>query len=157
MFSNTHTMLLSMAFLAKPMFRVNTYHCSSKNKPWMSHGKIFHGLWDNILLHHEIFCDMAKYFAMSLNNAKNIPWHCMEYVLIFLLAHACSFTHSPISVIAKTLVEMISQKCQPKLGQKVHNPITMDRFKMTCLKWLRGFFYACPNGFFLTKISSQKN
>ncbi len=40
---------------------------------------------------------------------------------------------------------MTSQKCQPKLGQKVHGLITMDMFEMTkrffyaCLKWV--FFY----------------
>ncbi len=44
----------------------------------------------------------------------------------------------------KVLVEMISQKCQPRLGQKVHDPITMDTFKTTCPKWLRGVFEAYP-------------
>ncbi len=44
---------------------------------------------------------------------------------------------------------MTSQKCQPRLGKKVHNPITMDTFKMTCPKLLRGFFYAYPKWIFL--------
>ncbi len=29
---------------------------------------------------------------------------------------------------------MTSQKCQLKLGQKVHGLVTMDKFKMTCPK-----------------------
>ncbi len=29
---------------------------------------------------------------------------------------------------------MTSQKCQLKLGQKVHGPETMDKFKTTCAK-----------------------
>ncbi len=58
----------------------------------------------------------------------------MEYVIIFLLAHACSFTHSPVSVVAKILVNMTSQKCQHKPSQKVHGLVTMDRFKTTCPK-----------------------
>jgi hypothetical protein len=28
-------------------------------------------------------------------------------------------------------IEMTSQKCQPKPGQKIHGPVRMDRFKMT--------------------------
>jgi hypothetical protein len=52
---------------------------------------------------------------------------------------------------------MTSQKCQLRLGQKIHGPVTMDRFKTTCPKWLGGFFYACPKWVFLTKISSKKN
>jgi hypothetical protein len=35
---------------------------------------------------------------------------------------------------------MTSQKCQPRPSQKIHSPITMDMFKTTCPKWLRGFF-----------------
>ncbi len=49
---------------------------------------------------------------------------------------------------SKWLVKSTSQKCQFKLGQKVHGPVTMDRFKTTCLKWLRGFFYAYPKWIF---------
>jgi hypothetical protein len=33
-----------------------------------------------------------------------------------------------------TIIQMISQKCQLRLGQKVHGPITMDKFKTTCPK-----------------------
>ncbi len=29
---------------------------------------------------------------------------------------------------------MTSQKCQPRLGQKVHGIVTMDMFKTTCPK-----------------------
>jgi len=39
---------------------------------------------------------------------------------------------------------MTSKKCQPRPGKKVHSLITMDKFKMTCPKWLKGFFYAYP-------------
>jgi len=35
---------------------------------------------------------------------------------------------------------MISQKCQLRLGQKIHGPVTMDKFKMTGPKGLGGFF-----------------
>jgi hypothetical protein len=84
-------------------------HCSSKKKPWMWWGKIFHGLLDNILPHHEIFCDVAKYYAMSHNNIhmveeyiKNIPWHGMEYALRFLFCspeHFQLFACLPTSII----------------------------------------------------------
>ncbi len=30
----------------------------------------------------------------------------------------------------KILARMTSQKCQPRLGQKVHNLVTTDKFKM---------------------------
>jgi len=35
---------------------------------------------------------------------------------------------------SKVLVEMINKKCQLKLGQKVHGPVTMDKFKTICPK-----------------------
>jgi hypothetical protein len=35
---------------------------------------------------------------------------------------------------SKIIVEMTNKKFQPELGQKVHSPITMDKFKMTCPK-----------------------
>jgi hypothetical protein len=38
---------------------------------------------------------------------------------------------------------MIDKKCQPKFGLKVYGPISMDMFKTTCPKWLRGFFDTC--------------
>jgi hypothetical protein len=42
-------------------------------------------------------------------------------------------------------------------SQKVHDPVTMDRFKMICPKWLRGFFYACPKlGLFKPKVVVKK-
>ncbi len=52
-------------------------------------------------------------------------------------------------------IKMTSQKCQSKPGQKVHDPIIMDKFKTTCLKWLKGFFMFVQNGSFFTKISSK--
>jgi hypothetical protein len=33
----------------------------------------------------------------------------------------------------------------------------MDKFKMTCPKWLGGFFNANPKWVFFTKISNKKN
>ncbi len=52
---------------------------------------------------------------------------------------------------------MASKKCQLKLGQKIHGPITMDRFKTTCPKWLGDFFMHVQNEFVFTKIYSEKN
>jgi hypothetical protein len=49
---------------------------------------------------------------------------------------------------------MTNQKCQLKLGQKVHG--LSDKFKMICQKWLGGFFTLAQNGSFLPKISSKK-
>jgi hypothetical protein len=34
----------------------------------MQRGKIFRGLSKNIMPHHKIFHDVAKYFAISFNN-----------------------------------------------------------------------------------------
>jgi hypothetical protein len=52
---------------------------------------------------------------------------------------------------------MTSQKCQPRHGQKIHGLVTMDMFKTTCPKWLKGFFNACPKWvFFLPKILEKK-
>ncbi len=53
-------------------------------------------------------------------------------------------------------IKMTSQKCQSKHSKKIHDPITMDKFKMTCPKWLKGVFYACPKWVFFTKVSSKK-
>jgi hypothetical protein len=76
-------------------------HCSYQNKPWMWHEKIFCGLSKNILPHHEILCDVIKYFATSFNNihmteeyTKNIPWHGMIYIFKFLLVHFSKFASS---------------------------------------------------------------
>jgi len=46
---------------------------------------------------------------------------------------------------------MNSQKCQLKLGQKVHGLVTIDMFKTTCLKWLGGFFDAYPKWVFFSQ------
>jgi hypothetical protein len=51
---------------------------------------------------------------------------------------------------------MTNEKCQLRLGQKVHGLVAMDKFKTTCPKWLKGFFYACQKWSFFTKISSKK-
>jgi hypothetical protein len=34
-------------------------------------------------------------------------------------------------------------------SQKVHGLVRMDKFKTTCSKWLRGFFYAYPKWVFV--------
>jgi hypothetical protein len=52
---------------------------------------------------------------------------------------------------------LISQKCQSKLGQKIYSSVTMDMFKMTCFKWLRGFFDSCAKWVFFDKFFSKKN
>jgi hypothetical protein len=67
MLSNTHTMLLLMTFSAKLMFKVNKPLFISKQTMDVC-GKIFHGLSNNVLPHQGIFCDVAKYSTMSLNN-----------------------------------------------------------------------------------------
>jgi hypothetical protein len=52
---------------------------------------------------------------------------------------------------------MINQKCQFRLGKKVHGLVTMDRFKTTCPKWLGGFFLCSSKmGFFLPKFIVKK-
>jgi hypothetical protein len=50
---------------------------------------------------------------------------------------------------------MTCPKCQPKPSQKVHGLVGMDRFKITCPKWLKGFFDT-QNGFFLPKFLVKK-
>jgi len=49
---------------------------------------------------------------------------------------------------------MTNQKCQLRLGQKVHGP--SHKFKTICQKWLGGFLTLAQNGYFLPKISSKK-
>ncbi len=57
---------------------------------------------------------------------------------------------------SKVLIKMTSQKCQPRHGQKVHGPITMDMFKTICPKWLRGFFMPVQNEYFSPKFIVKK-
>jgi hypothetical protein len=57
---------------------------------------------------------------------------------------------------------MASWKCQLRFGQKVHGLVTMDKFKTTCPKWMRDFFYACPKWvifypFLVKKIKNSSN
>ncbi len=58
---------------------------------------------------------------------------------------------------SKILIKMRSQTCKPRPSEKVHGLITMDKFKTTCLKWLKGFFDTYPKWVSFTKISSKKN
>jgi hypothetical protein len=57
---------------------------------------------------------------------------------------------------SKWLVEMINQKCQFRLGQKVHGLVTMDKFKTTCPKWLGGLFYTSKIGLLWPKFLVKK-
>ncbi len=41
----------------------------------------------------------------------------------------------------------ISQKCQPRLIQKIHDLVTMDMFKTTCSKRLKVFLMFVQNGY----------
>jgi hypothetical protein len=52
---------------------------------------------------------------------------------------------------------MTNKKCQPKHGLKVHDLMIIHMLKMTCWKWLSGFFTPFQNGYFLTKKIDQKN
>jgi hypothetical protein len=52
---------------------------------------------------------------------------------------------------------MVSKKCQPRPSKKIHDPVTMDMFKTTCPKSLKGFFYASPKwAIFYQNLLSNK-
>jgi len=76
-------------------------------------GKKFHGLSKKKIPCHEILCDVAEYFAMSLNNVhvaekiniKNIPWHGMEYALQFL---SCSFEQARLLMLACLPINVVT-------------------------------------------------
>jgi hypothetical protein len=53
-------------------------------------------------------------------------------------------------------LKMTSQKCQLRLGQKARGLVTMDKFKTTCPKWLRGFFLPIQNYLFLPNFLVKK-
>ncbi len=57
---------------------------------------------------------------------------------------------------SKILVEITSQKCQPKLSKKVHGLVTMDMFKTICPKWLRDFLMLVQNGVLKPKFIVKK-
>ncbi len=57
---------------------------------------------------------------------------------------------------SKVLIEMTNKKCQPRLGQKVHDLVTIDMFKTISLKWQVVFFTHVQNGFFLPKFIVKK-
>jgi hypothetical protein len=72
----------------------------------------------------------------------NLGGHCLN--VTWHLSSQWCLTNQKIIWLLCWLVKNTSQKCQPRLGQKVHDLVTTDRLKTTCPKWLRGFFYACP-------------
>jgi hypothetical protein len=89
---------------------------------------------------------------MSFNlggHCLNATWHLLSQNGVWLVKKSfdCYIYQS------KVLVEITSQKCQPRPNKKVHGPITMDKFKTTCSKSLRGFFLRLPKmGLFNKKI-----
>jgi hypothetical protein len=77
----------------------------------------------------------------------NAPWHLLSQNGVWPIIKSFDYYID----YSKVIVEMTSHKCQPRLGKKIHDLFTMDMFKSTCPKWLRGFFDACPKWVFFDK------